>query len=64
MTIINPSAVSVMMMQLSFAKDYYACGMIMEARAMLRAMLSIANRDAPGLRPAIFKALNQTNKGK
>jgi hypothetical protein len=59
MTFINPSSLSIMTMHLSFARDYYACGLITEARGMLRAMLAIANRDMPSLRPAIFRAMNR-----
>jgi hypothetical protein len=59
MTFTNSSSINIMLMHLSFARDYHACGLIMEARGMLRAMLSIANRDMPSLRPAIFRAMNR-----
>jgi hypothetical protein len=56
---ITLSITTVLQQQLEIARTYYVLGMIGDARKELLLMLATANREMPGLRPSIFRALNR-----
>ena len=58
MTLCSPSIIEVLQVQLAHARSYYAAGLHREARVMLLHMLATANREYPGLRPSLFRAMN------